>query len=62
MERVYLDFLGPLPKTPKGNVYVLVRIDQFTKCVECVPLPFQTADVTASAAVNEFFACFGCPF
>jgi transposase InsO family protein len=62
MERVHLDFLGPLPETPKGNVYVLVMVDQFTKWVECVPLPSQTAELTASAAVNEFFARFGCPF
>jgi transposase InsO family protein len=62
MERVHLDFLGSLPETPKGNVYVLVMVDQFTKWVECVPLPSQTAEVTASAAVNVFFARFGCPF
>jgi hypothetical protein len=62
MERVHLDFLGPLPETPNGNVYVLVMVDQFTNWVECVPLPSQTAEVTASAAVNEFFARFGCLF
>ncbi|XP_056003459.1 uncharacterized protein LOC130046578 [Ostrea edulis] len=62
MERVHLDFLGPLPRTDSGNEYVLVMVDQFTKWVECVPLPSQTAEVTASAAVNQFFARFGCPF
>ena len=50
MERVHLDFLGPLPRTRQGNEYVLVMVDQFTKWVECVPLPSQTAEVTASAA------------
>ena len=62
MERVHLDFLGPLPRTRQGNEYVLVMVDQFTKWVECVPLPSQTAEVTASAAVTHFFARFGCPF
>jgi hypothetical protein len=62
MERVHLDFLGPLPKTLEGNEYVLVMVDQFTKWVECVPLPSQTAEVTASTAVSQFFARFGCPF
>ena len=61
MERVHLDFLGPRPKTPKGNEYVLVMVDQFTKWVDCVPLPSQTAEVTAKAAVDEFFVRFGCP-
>ena len=62
MERVHLDFLGPLPKTSQGNEYVLMMVDQFTKWVECVPLPSQTAEVTAHAAVQEFFTRFGCPF
>ncbi|GFR61675.1 Pol polyprotein [Elysia marginata] len=36
-------------------------VDQFTKWVECIPLPSQTAEVTAMAAVNEFFCRFGYP-
>jgi hypothetical protein len=39
IESVHLDFLGPLPETPKENVYVLVMVDQFTKWVECVCAP-----------------------
>ena len=62
MERVHIGFLGPLPKTPRGNEYVLMMVDQFTKWVECVPLPSQTAGVTAKAAVDGFFARFGYPF
>ena len=62
MERVHINFLGPLPKTAHGNEYVLVMVDQFTKWVECVPLPSQTAAVTAKAAVDNFFSRFGCPF
>jgi hypothetical protein len=61
MERVHLDFLGPLPRTQKENEYVLVMVDQFTKWVECIPLSSLTAEVTAQAAVNEFFSRFGCP-
>ena len=61
MERVHLDFLGPLPKTPRGNEYILMMVDQFTKWVECIPLPSQTAEVTARASVNAFFSRFGYP-
>ena len=61
MERVHLDFLRPLPKTPRGNEYVLRMVDQFTKRVECVPLPSQTAEITAKAAVDGFFSRFGYP-
>lgn len=62
MERVHLDFLGPLPKTPRGNENILVMVDQFTKWVECIPLPTQTAEETARAAVDQFFSRFGYPF
>ncbi len=62
MERVHLDFMGPLPRTTNGNVYVLMMVDQFTKWVECIALPSQTAEVTAHAAVSEFFSRFGYPF
>jgi transposase InsO family protein len=62
MERVHIDFMGPLPRTPRGNEHILVMVDQFTKWVECVPLPSQTAEVTAKAAVDTFFSRFGYPF
>lgn len=62
MERVHLDFLGPLPESTAGNSNILVMVDQFTKWVECIALPSQTAEVTARAAVNEFFAKFGFTF
>ena len=42
-----------------------MMVDQFTKwvqCVQCVPLPSQTAEVTAKAAVDNFFSRFGFPF
>ena len=62
IERVHLDFLGPLRETTNGNNNILVMVDQFTKWCEIVPLPSQTAEITAKTAVNEFFARFGCPF
>ncbi|GFO09509.1 Pol polyprotein [Plakobranchus ocellatus] len=61
MESVHPDFLGPLPRTKAGNEHVLMIVDQFSKWVECLPLPSQTAKVTASAVVREFFSRFGCP-
>ena len=62
MERVHLDFLGPLPTTKNNNSYVLMMVDQFTKWVECIPLPSQTAEATAQAVVDQFFVRFGIPF
>lgn len=62
MERVHLDFLGPLPESTAGNSNILVMVDQFTKWVGCIALPSETAEVTARAAVNELFTRFGFPF
>ena len=61
MEKVHMDFIGLLPKSKMGNEHILVIIDQFTKWVECIPLPNQEAEITARAAINEFFCRFGCP-
>ncbi|CAG2252867.1 unnamed protein product [Mytilus edulis] len=62
MERVHLDFVGPLPKSDRANEHLLMIVDQFSKWVECIPLPSQTAEVTARAAVNDFFCRFGYPY
>ena len=62
LERVYIGFLGPLPETERGNEHILMIVDQFTKWVECIPWPSQTAEVTAQAVVNDFFARFGYAF
>ena len=47
MERVHIDFIGPLPKTERGNKHCLMMVDQFGKWVECVPL----------AKVNDLTEC-----
>ena len=39
-----------------------MMVDQFTKWVECIPLPSQSAEETARAAVNQFFSRVECPF
>jgi hypothetical protein len=39
-----------------------MMVDQFTKWLECIPLPSQLAEVTAKAAVDCFFSRFGLPF
>ena len=62
LEKVHIDFLGPLPTTNNGNNHVLVISDSFTKWVELIPLPSQNAEETAKALVNQFIARLGCPF
>ena len=61
LERIHIDILGPLIETPRGNQYVLVVVDQFTKWVECYALADQTAERVARTLVSEFIGRFGCP-
>ena len=61
MDRVMMDILGPLSKTPRGNAVILMLIDQFTKWTECYPLPDQSAEVVAKTVVEDFFSRFGVP-
>ena len=60
MERVHLDILVPFVSSLRGNQYVLVLVDQFTKWVECYPLPVQNAETIARAVVDGFISREGC--
>ena len=61
MKRVHLHILGPFPKTDRGNKYVLVVMDQFTKWVEAYTLPDQGSESTGRNLVFEFLARYGVP-
>lgn len=61
MERVGVDVLGPFPVTERGNRYILVAMDYFTKWPEAYAIPDQSAATTAERLVSEMFCRFGAP-
>ena len=61
-ERVAMDLIGPLPRTERGNRYILTVVDHFTKHVEAYPLPDQEAVTIARVFMNEFISRFGVPY
>lgn len=61
LDRLNLDILGPLPLSHKGNQYIQVVTDAFTKWVEIMPVPDQTAATCAEHLIDEIIARFGCP-
>ena len=61
MERVALDIMGPLPRSDRGNRYLLVLSDYFTKWVEAYSIPNQEATTIARKVVEEFICRFGVP-
>ena len=61
MDRLVTDILGPLPETTRGNKYILLVGDQFTKWMEAYPIPAQTAETVARRLVYDFISRFGAP-
>ena len=53
--------MGPLPETEKGNKYVLVAVDCFTKWVEVYGIPNQEAVTVVVKLVDEMFCRFSPP-
>ena len=60
LERIAID-ICELPLTDRGNRYVLVLCDYWTKWVSVFALPNQTAQLCADAIVNGFITIFGVP-
>ena len=61
LERVALDILGPLPDSDRGNKYILIIGDYFSKWTEAYAIPNQEATTVARVLVEEFVARFGIP-
>ena len=59
-QKVAIDLLGPLPVTPKGNKWILVLVDHFTRWQDAIALPDATAPVVADA-LDKVFSYFGLP-
>ena len=60
-EQIALDILK-LPLTERGNQYLVVIEDYFSKWVEAFPLERTVAPCVAQCIVNGWMARFGCPF
>ena len=61
LDRIQIDILGPLPETNRGNKYVAVVVDMYTKWPEAYALPDQEAETVAQTVMDNFVCHFGCP-
>ena len=59
--RIAMDILGPLPTSDRGNKYVLVVADYFTKWTEAFPMKNQEASTVATIFVEEWVSRYGVP-
>ena len=61
---VSVDYFGPLPITARGNSYILLFTDRFSRRADmfAVTTADFTAEGTANIVVNRFIPLWGCPF
>ena len=60
-QKVALDLVGPLPKTPRGTKWILVVSDHFSRWQDALPLPEPTAPVLATPLDKRIFSYLGLP-
>ena len=60
-ERIAIDILGEFPMADRGNKYILVIGDNFTKWTECFPMQNMEAVTVTKILMNEVIARFGIP-
>ena len=60
-QKVAVDLVGPLPVTPRGNKWIMVLTDHFTRWQDALPLTDATAPVVAEMLDARVFSYFGIP-
>ena len=60
---ISVDYFGPLPTTARGNSYILLFTDRFSRRADmfAVTAAEFTAEGTANILVNRFIPLWGCP-
>lgn len=58
---LYLDFIGPLPRSKSGNIHILTVVDAFSKFVHAQPLRLANSKNLISFLENRIFLVFGVP-
>ena len=61
MQMVAVDILGPFPESERGNSYILVIGDYFTRWMEAFAIPNQEATTIARVITQEVFCRFSPP-
>ena len=60
-EKVALDIIGPLPKTKRGNQYILSIQYQLTKYLMLIPLKDQKAETIIPQLMDHYVHVFSAP-
>lgn len=60
-KKIFIDHIGPLPRSTKGNKFVLSVVDAFSKFSFLIPARNTKAQVTVELLKNRVFSIFGPP-
>lgn len=60
-QKVYVDFLGPYPRSKTGNTFIFIVLDHKTKFVLLKALPKASARAVNKFLIDEVFHKFGVP-
>ena len=58
-EKCYVDLVGPLQETNRGNRYILTFEDSFTRWVEAIPIPNKESQTVSRALFQEVLSRYG---
>lgn len=54
-----VDLCGPFPVTPRGNKYIMVCIEHFSKQIVAVPIPAKTPECTSYVFAHHVLGMYG---
>ena len=61
MEKLFLDFVGPLTRTKRGNTGILVVVDSFLKFVWFYPVRRISSQAVVDCLEKNYFPAYGSP-
>jgi transposase InsO family protein len=60
-ERLFVDFVGPLTRSKRGNIAILVVVDAFSKFVSFFPVRRTTSQMVVDCLEKWYFPAYGTP-
>ena len=60
-EVLFIDLVGPLPKSPMGMHYVMTLQDRFLKFINASLVPWKDSGIVINQLVDDWLCLFGVP-
>lgn len=60
-QKIYVDFLGPYPRSKRGNTTIIIILDHLSKFVILKAVKHANADILVNCLKHDVFSTFGVP-